>query len=170
MKKILMLDIDGVIATPESIDESGEWNLTRKCQELLGEILDKTNAEIVISSSWRLHTVEDTIEYFKEKGFLYCDKIIGVTIRGYHHIKKGVHLSIPRGVEIKQWIDANIHSDNGKNWDKKEIGKDFNYVILDDDNDMLLEHANHFVNTDSEIGLTMNDVLKAIDILNGHYK
>lgn len=49
---------------------------------------------------------------------------------------QGVHLGIPRGVEIKQWIDTHIYSDNGKNWNYKEIGVDFNYVILEDDSEV----------------------------------
>ena len=36
---------------------------------------------------------------------MYNDILIGVTIRAYHYIdqKSKIHLSIPRGVEIKQW-------------------------------------------------------------------
>lgn len=79
---------------------------------------------------------------------------------------QGIHLSIPRGVEIKQWIDTHIHSENGKNWNYKEIGSDFNYVILDDDSDMLLEQAEHFVKTDTLLGLSEDDVERAIKILN----
>ena len=79
---------------------------------------------------------------------------------------QGVHLAIPRGVEIKQWIDTHIHSENGKNWNYKDIGVDFNYVILDDDSDMLLEQAEHFVKTDTLLGLSKDDVERAIKILN----
>ena len=79
---------------------------------------------------------------------------------------QGIRLSIPRGVEIKQWIDTHIHSDNGKDWDYKEIGVDFNYVILDDDSDMLLEQAEYFIKTDPYLGLSEEDVKQAIKILN----
>jgi hypothetical protein len=48
----------------------------------------------------------------------------------------------------------------------KEIGVDFNYVILDDDSDMLLEQAEHFVKTDTLLGLSEDDVERAIKILN----
>lgn len=53
-----------------------------------------------------------------------------------------------------------------KNWNYKEIGSDFNYVILDDDSDMLLEQAEHFVKTDTLLGLSEDDVERAIKILN----
>lgn len=164
MEKYIFLDIDGVIATPESI-VSGKWGLVDERQSQLKRILDATGANIVISSSWRLHTVEETKEYMKENGFWFCDKIVGVTIRAYHQIQKGIHLSIPRGVEIKQWIDTHVHSDNGKNWKKKIVGKDFTYVILDDDTDMLLEQKDYFLKCIGTKGLTRKIADRAIEIL-----
>ena len=167
MRKIIFLDIDGVIATPETLID-GMWGLTPSKQTLLGEILEATDAELVISSSWRHHTVELTKEYFEKKGFQFVEKIIGVTIRAYHYISKEekIHLSIPRGVEIKQWLDTHIHSDNGKNWERKTLNKDYSYVILDDESDMLLEHRENFINTDGVEGLSKIDTKLAIKILN----
>jgi hypothetical protein len=167
MEKYIFLDIDGVIATDESI-EKGIWGLTPRCQELLREIIDKTDAKIVITSSWRKNTLEGTIDYFQSKGFKFCNRIIGITIRAYHYItrEERVHLSIPRGVEIKQWIDTHIHSNNGKDWAKRQLNKDYTYVILDDDSDMLLEHKDYFIQTDSMKGLQDEDVILAINILN----
>lgn len=167
MDKYIFLDIDGVIATPESVEE-GLWGLTPSCQNRLGKIISETGAKIVLSSSWRHNTLYQTIEYMKEKGFLFCESLIGVTIRAYHYVNKEdrIHLSIPRGVEIKQWIDANIHSKNGKEWNRKRIGIDYNYLILDDDSDMLLEHKDYFINTNPMVGLTDLEVLRAVAILN----
>lgn len=166
--RIIMLDIDGVIST-----EKSRYALDKEKVDLLGKIIDATDAKIVISSSWRMHTLEKTIEYLSTIdeyrvpfAFPYCDRIIGITIRAYHYVTQGIHLSIPRGVEIKQWIDTNIHSDNGKNWSRKSLGSDFNYVILDDDCDMLLEQKDNFVHTDSYLGLQDKDVELAIEILN----
>lgn len=156
MEKIIFLDIDGVLATPEYLKD-GQWALNPEKQKLLGEILAQTDAKIVLSSSWRYATLKKTKEHMESEGFLFNDKLIGVTIRA---------LSIPRGVEIKQWIDTHIHSDNGKNWERKKIGKDFTYVILDDESDMFLEHKDNFVHTKSEIGLTDDDVRSAVTILN----
>ena len=162
--RFIFLDIDGVIATPKTV-EHGMWALTPEKQNLLGMIIEKTGAKIVLTSSWRKHTLESTIEHMKEHGFRFCDEIVGVTIRAYHYIEKGIHLSIPRGVEIKQWIDTNIHSNNGKNWNRKKLGKDWNYVILDDDSDMLLEHKDNFICCDSVEGLTLEQANKAIEVL-----
>jgi len=168
MDKYIFLDIDGVIATPASI-ENGFWGLTDQCQNFLGEILNNTGSKLVISSSWRENTVEKTQRKLSENNFRYSEYIVGVTIRAYKYIEKGIHLSIPRGVEIKQWIDCNIHSNNGKNFIKKKNGVDFAYLILDDDNDFLLEQKNNFIRTNSTIGLSKNDVIKSIKILNKKY-
>lgn len=167
MEKIIFLDIDGVLAIPSCLKD-GMWALSDEKQKLLGKILDETDAKIVLSSSWRYATLEKTKEHMESKGFLFNDKLIGVTIRAYHYLEKGtgIHLSIPRGVEIKQWIDTHIHSDNGKNWERKKVGKDFTYVILDDDRDMLWEQKAHFLNTNSETGLTNDIVERAVAILN----
>jgi hypothetical protein len=162
--RIIFLDIDGVIATPNTL-EDGMWGLTPEKQDLLGMILEKTHSKIVLSSSWRKHTLESTIEHMEKHGFRFCNEIIGITIRAYHYIEKNIHLSIPRGVEIKQWIDTNVHSDNGKNWNRKKLGKDWNYVILDDDCDMLLEHKDNFIQCDSVEGLTIEQAHKAIELL-----
>ena len=162
--RFIFLDIDGVIATPNTL-EDGMWGLTPEKQDLLGMIIEKTDAKLVLSSSWRKHTLQDTIEYMSEKGFKYSDKIVGITLRAYHYIEKGIHLSIPRGVEIKQWIDTNVHSNNGKDWNRKQLGKDWNYVILDDDSDMLLEQKDNFINCDSMEGLTLEQANKAIEVL-----
>ncbi len=165
--KIIFLDIDGVIST-----EKSHYALDKDACNLLGKIIDATDAKIVISSSWRKNTVEATKEYlttishFVPFQFPYADRIVGVTIRAYAYVMQGVHLAIPRGVEIKQWIDTHIHSENGKNWNYKEIGDDFNYVILDDDSDMLLEQAEHFIQTDTINGISEKDVERAIKILN----
>jgi hypothetical protein len=167
MKKVIFLDIDGVLATPQYL-KHGIWALNPEKQQMLGKILSETNADIVLSSSWRCNTLEETKAYMEKEGFLFTDKIVGITIRAYQWLERGtgVHLSIPRGVEIKQWIDTNIHSENGKNWKRLTVDKDYTYLILDDDSDMLLEHKNHFVRTNSEIGLTDDDVNKSISILN----
>jgi hypothetical protein len=165
MDKYIFLDIDGVIATPENV-KNGTWALVDSKQVLLQDILKRTEAKIVLSSSWRKHTVEDTIQYMREEGFWFADKIVGVTLRAYQFIERGTHLSIPRGAEIKQWIDTHIHSDNGKNWVKKQIGIDYQYVILDDDNDMLTSQSEHFVRCDTMVGLTIENAARAIYILN----
>lgn len=171
MDKLIFLDIDGVIST-----EKSRYALDKDACDLLGKIIGATDAKIVVSSSWRRNTVEDTknelttVSHSVPFQFPYADRIIGVTIRAYAYVMQGIHLNIPRGVEIKQWIDTHVHSDNGKNWNRKKVGIDFNYVILDDDSDMLLEQTEHFIKTDTYLGLSEDNVAKAISILNGNNK
>ncbi len=156
--------MDGVIAT---YADDGD-TITKSCHDLLGLIIENTGAKLVITSSWRMATLQETIEHFREKGFGYCEHIIGQTVRGYHYIQKGFPMAIPRGVEIKHWLDNYVHRRLSEGpVDRKTLGEDFTYVILDDDKDMLLEHAPYFRHCDSEIGLTMFDTIMAIDILNG---
>ena len=48
----------------------------------------------------------------------------------------------------------------------QKLGKDYVYVILDDDTDMLLDQKKYFIKCDPEEGLTLENVNKAIKILN----
>jgi len=168
MQKIIFLDIDGVLATPECLGEDRTWGIVQSKQDLLSDLLIMTGAKIVLSSSWRKNELEATKQFMTDNNFRFSRDIIGITIRAYQWLEKGtgIHLSIPRGVEIKQWIDANIHSNNGKDWNRKKLGIDFNYVILDDESDMLLEQSKNFVQCQSEIGLTSEIIMKAKEILN----
>lgn len=159
MKKFIFLDFDGVITT-----EKSRYKLDKEKIDLLGEILEATGAKIVVSSSWRFNTVEDTkkdlttISHRVPFEFPYADDIVGVTPRGYHYTRDlddGKRFHIPRGVEIENWLDGNT-----------EYGEDYNYVILDDDSDMLLTQKDHFVKTDPYKGMNRKNVEKAIRILN----
>lgn len=171
MNKYLFLDIHGVVSIPKPNEGKNEWSFDDERQILLGQILAETGAKIIASTSLRCDTVEETKEKLEKSGFWFSEHIVGVTIRAYRHISKEpkIHLSIPRGVEIKQWIDANIHSENGKNINKKILDKDFAYCILDNRTDMLLEQAMHFVRCDSFEGLTEDSTRWVIDVLNGNF-
>lgn len=154
--KVIFLDFDGVITTLKS-----KYKLDLKALSLLKEIINATDAKIVISSSWRRHTLEDTIKELQDTSdvrmngieFPFIDRIIGITDRifGFALTDKEKHISLLRGVEIREWL--------------KEHPEVTNYVILDDDSDMLLEQANHFVKTDTYEGLTNENVEQAINIL-----
>jgi len=180
--KIIFLDIDGVINTTK-------YHFTKfdeECMDNLLEIINKTNAKIVVSSSWR---DEDNIRMknnFLEHGFYESlwNKIIDITCRGYRYTIKGSNFPIVRGNEIKQWIDIHlkypwhsnkdfdcfyrINNEDGsfKIMDSNKLNVDYSYLILDDDNDMLYEQRNNFIQTDSLLGLSKEDITKAIKILN----
>lgn len=161
MKKYLFLDVDGVIAVHWTMFEFSCIAIKR-----LDRILRETGCEIILSSSWRMHELEATKAFMTGRGFPFSDKITGQTIRAYQHVIRGVHLGIPRGVEIKQWIDTHVHSENGKNHKTKTFGVDYTYCILDDDTDMLLCQQPYFINTDPLDGISEAQTDQAIKILN----
>lgn len=166
MRNILFLDIDGVIATPEQLDADGcEWAFSSKCLENLQYIVDNTDGlEIVISSSWRRGDLVETKDKLFKAGMpnSILQKVVGETIRGYKFVLKGAHMSICRGVEIKQWLDINIHmggfgiyllNEHGK-YVPKSLDVDYRYAILDDDTGILLEQFPHFFECFSPSGLS----------------
>ena len=97
---------------------------------LLHGLLNKTGAEIVLSSTWRLSS----------KHIESLEKYTGLKIKD-----KTPNLQAIRGEEIQQYLDEH-----------KEITE---YVILDDDSDMLPEQKGHFVKVDAKKGLTMRNII-----------
>lgn len=146
MKKILFLDIDGVLA-------GLEWFEYRHKNKLPVDFLDpklvqKLNSldcEVVISSSWGCDGGL-TWKKLRQKGFNL--KVIGYT--EHHEIGSDW---IVRGNSIKKWLHDNMGL------------QDYQYAILDDDGDMLLEQKDHFVRTNPETGLTDEQVEQIRKIL-----
>lgn len=112
------------------------------CRDRIGwlnELCLNINAVVVISSTWRMgKSVEELQEIFK-----YC----GAT---FLIIGKTDHTGYERGTEISKWLKDNIkpESHGCHYYDFK------NYVIIDDDSDMLLNQSSHFFQTDNYSGLT----------------
>ena len=111
--------------------------------------------------------------------------IVGETIRGYHETIKGSSLPIERGNEIKHWVDRNLvypwhahgeltdeYRDKSSNKETSHLmtwnipNRDFTYVIIDDDDDMLYQQKDYFVHTNYKNGFTKKDLNKALKILN----
>lgn len=159
--KVIFLDFDGVITTMKS-----KWKLDNDKMLLLKKIVDSTGAKIVISSSWRRSTLEDTVKHITDKSdyfvgdnpFICPEAVVGVTDRMYYVCPRNNtrHFCLPRGCDIQHYLNEHDDIDG--------------YVILDDDSDMLLWQADNFVHIDGRIGITEEDVEKAIGILNNHNK
>jgi hypothetical protein len=116
---------------------------------LVNQIIEATNAKVVLSTAWRKEFSLDVMRIFLEHhGF-----------RGEIIDKTPSKMSMySRLSEIALWLaDA---SDNNITVDK--------FVILDDDPSPGFEGGfpDNFVNTNIDIGLTENDVSLAISILN----
>jgi len=73
MTKLIFLDIDGVLS---GLDKNNLWTLLEDKQLLLGKIIAETGAKIVLTSTWRLHTLIETKEYMLMKGFYLFQEVL----------------------------------------------------------------------------------------------
>lgn len=153
--KIIFLDFDGVITIPPT------WILNANKIKLIKKLVEETGAKIVVSSSWRSDNVEDTIKsitgYTKKcpkTKMLYwlADNIYDVTPWNSAKNFKGSG----RGGQIQTWLDN--HS--------KEVE---NYIIIDDDGDMLDSQLYHFIQTDYQTGFTEHEYELAYRVLMNKY-
>jgi len=150
--RVVFLDIDGVLNSVydytiiPSDEEKVSNQIFSRPVRILNEFIKKYDLHIVITSSWRIlpRLREKIIPLLVERGLENAhDVVIGYT-------KRCIDLS--RGYEIKKFIME-------YNEDSKE--KITDYVIFDDDSDMLPEQSQHFFNTDVCIGLTETIAYKA---------
>ena len=152
MSKVIFLDIDGVLNNQSHIEklvellgeeqyyqlnkDLGEMPFDYRCCKWLHKLIKETDAEIILSSTWRMSKdLINGIERFAEI------KIKDITPR----------LQDIRGKEIQQYLDQH-----------KEIT---NYVIIDDDTDMLKEQFAHFSKTDFMNGFTKQNYIECKNIL-----
>ena len=160
--KIIFLDIDGVLNSDlhyQQVDrnlpyEKKSFNI--QLVNNLNSITDKTGAKIVLSSTWRKNrSLDDLKELFKRVG-ITGELIDKTPVLEFDPV---VDMSVPRGCEIQLWINENknLLSTNILNW------KD--YVIIDDDSDMLYWHRKNFFQTDRTVGLSPILTYKIINFL-----
>lgn len=156
--KIIFLDVDGVLNCEDAY-RSGEcqyqeWiceggsnhHYQRFCswsKNLLNKLIDETGAKIVISSTWR-HSGIDFMRKVWEMEQM-SGEIIGITPS-----INAKEISIPRGLEIKYFLneDLGFRHINWSEDEQREYMKNSgidNYIIIDDDSDMLYGQRNHFV-------------------------
>lgn len=113
----------------------------------------------MLSSSWRLENLENTIEYLSKPLYRHIHPIIkhivGVTPRLYTKIENGSWYHLDRGYEIQKYLDEHHNITN--------------YVIIDDNSDMLESQMKNFLQTDFKTGLTKNDYPKIKKILHIFY-
>ena len=161
--KTIFLDIDGVLNVDYADRDQFGHIFRDEYVQNLKEIIEKTGAKIVISSTWKDKGIERMLALWKERNL--PGEIIDVTpdcvdvceatdIIYYDQVK--------RGHEIKLWLDRN-----------PEVNQ---YVILDDIQDFLDEQQDYFVNcsTGEPVkpwklgipGLKEECKIKAINILN----
>lgn len=154
MRKILFLDIDGVLNSASWFKRrnkeqrfSGLNELDIELMHLFDEIVEKTGCFVVLSSTWRLskHYREDL-----ERQGLNTNFIIDRTPHMPRPSGTGVEYG-ERGKEIRAWLENN-----------PDVTQ---YAIVDDDSDMLPEQSQSFFQTSWENGLTREIADKIINHL-----
>ena len=137
----IFLDINGVLET-SSLNAEG-LSFDPKCVEALNTLIERYDPEIIITSSWRVaYSLKALREWFKRESV--CGEIIDVTPSNYLGSKT-------RGGEIQMWREQN----NAENTPM---------LVLEDYAD-ISPYDLCSVITDSNTGLTAEDVAKAMDIL-----
>ena len=171
MKKIIFLDVDGVLNSSRTLYE--DISLEDDLILNLKELINKTGAKIILSSSWRLST--EAIATLMDKLDKFGLAISGMTCDGVdldwiekyefdvtkkyldtkfdYDENKQIKITYDRGAEIFKWL----HDHDG-----------CTYVILDDEIEDIKPYFNAsvIVKTSYKTGLTKEDVKKAVQILN----
>ena len=138
MRRVIFLDIDGVLAPIRRWDRYGD--LDRACIEVLNEIVARGGADVVVSSTWRYgKTPAELQEILQAEGF--AGSVVDTTPIGTP--------GASRGDEISAWLAAH------------DVG---GYVIIDDHVDvgplrprLIQTHPGH--------GLQADDAARALATL-----
>lgn len=147
--KVIFLDFDGVLNSNRYVRECGYFGvvLDPRAMEILKDIVDRTDAKLVLSTSWKEHW---------SKNEKKCDAS-GTLINeifaryGLSIYDKTPLLPREREVQIRQWLTDNPETEN--------------FAVLDD---MFLSAdfmTGHFVKTSSFKGLEKEEAEKVIRIL-----
>ena len=157
MKKIIFLDFDGVLVTDRCQTQLWETKGTLRdehgalfdpeCVRCLKEIIDASDADIVVSSTWKMEMgLEGILRMWSNRGL--PGKVIGVTpdIDPIH-----------RGDEIAAWLGS--------------YGEDCRFAIIDDTpfTDFFREEQlPHLFKVDERIGIDEETARRVIDYFNGN--
>lgn len=140
----VFLDFDGVLNTTKTSPEpQHRLVLDPPRLERLATLMDRSGANVVVSSNWRKgYGLPSIRSGFRRVGFPYADRFVDITPNLYDQA--------PRGHEIALWL--------------LDRAPRRPFVILDDRSDM---HPcqKHLVQTDPRYGLTDEHVSRALTVL-----
>lgn len=155
-KFVIFLDIDGVLCTHRQAYAMGDHGLLG-CLDPVGlSFLNRMCATypmlIIISSSWRIG-----------KDYNHFSRIFKAT--GHFNLADSLHyddyatpsMTGVRGLEIEDWLKRN-----------NEIVSD--YLILDDDRDMLEYQMDRLINTPSDNGLLLEHYIRIKETIKTHFE
>ena len=185
MRKIMFLDIDGVLnhetgyrngnCKPYEMNGHIYEAFDPTSKELLNKLIELTGADIVISSSWRSDGLGAMQELWSHENML--GEVIGITPSLPAVFSASLDClgstSMPRGIEIDAWLNSrgyrHINGDSVQQEKYMEQSKISQYVIIDDDSDMLYNQRKHFVHVldwpSNVSGFNMRCYNKALAIL-----
>lgn len=165
--KVIFLDIDGVLNSDNYMHKLIDKNVREyendiyqfiddNAVNIVVDLCEQYDLKLVITSSWRSNNLKYTIEMFSKPEYIKLHPlipyIIGVTPRLFEWYDDGSVDYEDRGYEIDFWIEA-----------QKE---NIEYVILDDDSDMLESQKDNFIQINHKTGLTNNYISNIKKILN----
>lgn len=168
MDKFIFLDFDGVLTTARyhnmlcqcgmtTIDRFGEL-FDPQAVANLRTILEQTAAKLVITSSWRTEGLDMMRDLWHTR--VLPGQIVDITPFYLYGAFRRSSAEEPfagftpgsRGMEIAEWLIRNAEPHTP-------------YVILDDEEDILLRQIDRFVKIDAETGITSENVRQTIELL-----
>ena len=163
MNKVVFLDIDGVL-------NSNLWNESHQREisdgtlidmekiRLLSKLIQSTNSKIILHSGWKYWFDSDLNPLRREaenlRSLLEKERLIIASTTPDHateEIRRSKKFSLIKADEILAWLS--VHKDVEK------------WVVIDDLDLHNTEIELHQVRTDQNVGLTLEDVRKAEEML-----
>lgn len=150
-RPVIFLDIDGVIQSPRycvAVGETGWLSAFEPAaMHMLRNLIVDAKCQVVISSSWR-HGHKDPGHL---KQIFRCCGFKAISNAFHDDWRTKSIEGMTRGHEIAEWLSRHQDVEN--------------YIILDDDSDMLPEQADHFVHTCCQNGILLAHYDRARAIL-----
>jgi hypothetical protein len=146
MKNYIFLDIDGVLTSARlhvATRKRGVWSaFDPVAVAFLEKVVRAWPAEIIVSSTWR--NLFDASQF---QHLLGCSDLANF----FHQVWKTPILGRARGLEVNAWL-----TEHG--------GKEYTYIILDDNSDFLPEQMSRLVQTDAENGMLAEHYTKILNM------
>lgn len=168
MDKFIFLDFDGVLTTARyhdmlcrcgraTTDRFGEL-FDPQAVANLQTILEQSEAKLVITSSWRTEGLDTMRDLWHTR--MLPGQIADITPFYLYGAFRHSPVEEPfagftsgcRGLEIDEWLIRNAEPHT-------------TYIILDDEVDILLRQADHFIKIDAAVGITSANACQAIELL-----